>query len=177
MDCIDQSLLVHALVAVALIGAGSHLMKGDTRLNRNVGVLCFAVGYILLGVTAAGSDVRSLDMSSRRLMLGVGSSLALLAGILIMYYHYKNKLTEKIPDLASALVMIGSIGLVLTIAVNDDGCVRITKLVLAVLAFMALGAAKGRMLKAVASGSDARREMLLYAGSLLLPALVIAYKC
>ena len=191
MDCFDVSIALHTLIGASLIVAGSNLMMHFGKVARGYGAYCFAFGYFILGLAAAGQNVGGYDVRSRRYLLGVGSAVAIVAGTFMMYYHVQEKvktmmqngnvltdsIVKSIPMIDNLLIYAGFAGLVLTMALRDDGGFNMVKAALAVGAFMVIGYTKGKMLEALVNGQNVQKQQIAHLLSYGLLVLAVAYSC
>lgn len=195
MECFDVSIALHALIGVSLIVAGANLMMHVGRVARGYGAYCFAFGYFILGLSAAGRDVGTFDPKSRRFLLGVGSALAVVAGTFMMYYHVQDRVSKvlegrfsnlpavkenilkSIPIIDNILIYAGFAGLVLTISIREDNSFNMIKAVLAIGAFLVIGYTQNKLMEAVVNGQDIQRQQIAHLLSWGLLVLAVAYSC
>ncbi len=195
MECFDVPLALHALIGASLIVAGANLMMHPGRVSRSYGAYCFAFGYFILGLSAAGRDVGNFDVTSRRYLLGVGSAIAVVAGTFMMYYHVQDRarqalkgqmagypvvrqdIIKSIPIIDHILIYAGFAGLVMTIALREDNSFNLVKAGLAVGAFLVIGYTKNKMLEALVNGQDVQKHQIAHLLSWGLLVLAIAYSC
>ena len=195
MECFDVSLALHALIGASLIVAGANLMMHVGRVTRGYGAYCFAFGYFILGLAAAGRDVGNFDVRSRRYLLGVGSAIAVVAGTFMMYYHVQERvrnalkghlsghptvredIIKSIPIIDHVLVYAGFAGLVLTMALREDNSFNVVKGALAVGAFAVIAYTKNKMLEALVQGEDVQKHQIAHLLSWGLLVLAVAYSC
>ena len=186
-----MSLALHTLIGASLIIAGSNLMMHFGKVARGYGAYCFAFGYFILGLAVAGQNVGAYDVRSRRYLLGVGSAVAIVAGTFMTYYHIQEKIKammqsntvvsesiiKTIPVIDDVLIYAGFAGLVLAMALRDDGSFNIVKASLAVGAFMVIGYTKAKMLEALVNGQDTQKQQVAHLLSWGLLVLAVAYSC
>nr|QBK87990.1 MAG: hypothetical protein LCMAC202_03510 [Marseillevirus LCMAC202] len=194
MECFDVPLALHSLIGISLIIAGTNLMMHVGRVARGYGAYCFAFGYFILGLAAAGRDVGNIDVKSRRYLLGVGSAIAVVAGTFMMYYHVQDRVRQalkgqmagntvrkdiikSIPIIDHVLIYAGFAGLVLTIALREDNSFNLVKGALAIGAFLVIGYTKNKMLEAIVNGQDVQKHQIAHILSWGLLVLAIAYSC
>lgn len=195
MECFDVPLALHALIGASLIVAGANLMMHVGRVARGYGAYCFAFGYFILGLAAAGRDVGDFDVNSRRYLLGVGSAIAIVAGTFMMYYHVQDRVRQalkgqmagypavrqdiikSIPIIDHVLIYAGFAGLVMTVALREDNSFNLVKAALAVGAFLVIGYTKNKMLEALVNGQDVQKHQIAHLLSWGLLILAIAYSC
>lgn len=192
MECFDVPLAMHALVGSSLVVAGANLMMHVNGVTRGYGAYCFAFGYFLLGLAAAGRDFGSPDFTDRRYLLGVGSAIAVVAGTFMMYYHLQDRvrkmLSGQLPQLSMGivsaipivdhiLIYAGYAGLVLSVAMRSDGSFNMVKGGLALGAFVVIGYTKNKMVEAVMEGKNVQKHQIAHILSWLLLVLAIAYSC
>ena len=195
MECFDITLALHAVIGASLIVAGANLMMHVGRVARGYGAYCFAFGYFILGLSAAGRDVGNFDVTSRRYMLGVASAIAIVAGTFMMYYHVQDRarqaikghmagyptvrkdIIKSIPIIDHILIYAGFAGLVLTISLKEDNSFNLVKCALAVGAFLVIGYTKNKMLEAMVNGKDVEKHQVAHILSWGLLVLAIAYSC
>ena len=195
MECFDVPLALHALIGASLIVAGANLMTNANRVARGYGAYCFAFGYYILGLAAAGRNISDFDLQSRRYLLGVGSAIAIVAGTFMMYYHVQERVRQalkgrmegtpmirediikSIPIIDHVLIYAGFAGLVLTVALREDNSFNLVKAALAVGAFMVIGYTKNKMLDAMVNGQDAQKHQIAHILSWGLLVLALSYSC
>lgn len=191
MECFDTSLALHALIGASLIVAGANLMMHVGRVARGYGAYCFALGYFVLGLSAAGRDVGSFDIQSRKYILGLSSAVAIVAGTFMMYYHVQERvqqalqgyptlsedIVKSIPVIDNILIYGGFVGLVLTMSIGDDNSVNYVKGALALGALAVIGYTKNKMLQALLDGQDVEKHQLAHLLSWGLLVLAVAYSC
>ena len=191
MECFDVSLSIHALIGASLIVAGANLMMHVGRVARGYGAYCFALGYFVLGLSAAGRDVGSFDIQSRKYILGLASAVAIVAGTFMMYYHVQERLQQlmqnpgliqeniikSIPIIDHILIYGGFAGLVVTMALGDNNEINYIKGGLGVGALAVIGYTKNRMLQALIDGQNVEKHQLAHLLSWGLLVLAIAYSC
>jgi hypothetical protein len=170
-------------------------MMQSGKVARGFGAYCFAFGYLILGLAASGSDIATVDVKSRRYLLGIGSAIAVVAGTLMMYYHLQERvrhvlqnrmeghpmvrqdILKSVPLLHHMLVYGGFVGLAMTIALREDDSLDMTKMALSVGALAVIGYTKDQMLKAAVSGVDLQKHQFAHVLSWGLLVLAIGYKC
>lgn len=191
MECFDVSLSIHALIGASLVVAGANLMMHVGRVARGYGAYCFALGYFVLGLSAAGRDVGSFDVQSRKYILGLASAVAIVAGTFMMYYHVQERLQQlmqnpgmiqeniikSIPIIDHILIYGGFAGLVVTMALGDNNTVNYVKGGLGIGALAVIGYTKNRMLQALIDGQNVEKHQLAHLLSWGLLVLAIAYSC
>lgn len=193
LDCIDIPNSLHALIGVSLILAGSNLMMQANRIPRGYGSYCFALGYLILGLSAVDRDVGTLDLTSRRYLLGVGSIVAIVAGTFMMYYHVQDRvrdmlknglpqlstdaIVKSIPVIDNVLVYLGYAGLVVAIAMREDMTFNLVKGAMALVALLVIGYTKTNMLQASINGVELEKHQLSHFLSWGLLILAIGYSC
>ena len=197
MECVDVSLALHALVGVSLVVAGANLMTHMGQFARGFGAYCFALGYLMLGSAASGRNFGEVNLQNRRYLIGVGSAAAIIAGTFLMYYHVQDLLTKllkggrleedlpqvtadilkSIPLVYQLLIYAGFAGLVLTIAMREDGTFNMVKGALALGSFLVVGYTRNELLKAMVHGADLEKNQVAHMLSMGLLVLAIAYNC
>lgn len=195
MDCFDVSLALHALIGASLIVAGANLMMQVGRVSRGYGAYCFALGYFILGLSAAGSDVGDFDVKSRRYLLGLGSAIAIVAGTFMMYYHVQERIKQalkghlaglpvlrediikSIPIIYHILIYVGFAGLVVTVGLDENNGFNYVKAGLALGAMLVIGYTKNKMLEAVVNNQNVQRHQIAHILSWGLLVLAISYEC
>ncbi len=195
MECFDVTLSLHALIGASLIVAGANLMMRLDRVSRGYGAYCFAFGYFILGLAAAGRNVGNIDLASRRYMLGLASAIAIVAGTFMMYYHVQERvravmkgrmegapalregILKSIPLIDNVLIYAGFAGLVLTVGLREDNSFNMVKGALALGALLVIGYTKNRMLEAVVNGQNVEKHQVAHILSWGLLVLAIAYNC
>ena len=194
MECFDVSLALNSLVGASLVVAGSKLMMHPGRVARGYGAYCFALGFLILGLAAAGQGVGEFDLRSRRYLIGVGSAAAVVAGTFMMYYHVQENVhralmghadpahlgeavVKSIPVIDHVLIYGGYAGLVVAAGMSDYGDFNFVKAGLVLAALVVIGYTKGKMLEAVASGQDAEKHQVGHLLSWGLLVLALGYNC
>lgn len=195
MDCLDVHLSLHALLGASLVLAGANLMMHSGSVIRGYGAYCFALGYLILGLCAAGHHLGDVELRSRRYLLGVASAVAVVVGTFMTYYHLQERVhalvvksengedvtdadvASDVPMLDHVLVYGGMAGLVLTAALHDNGHVDYVKGGLVAGALAVIGYTKNSMLRAVVSGENVERSQTAHILSWGLLVLALAYRC
>ena len=191
MECFDTSLALHALIGASLIIAGANLMARGEKVTRGYGAYCFALGYFIIGIAAAGRDVGRLHLTSRRYILGLGSATMIVASTFMEHYHAQQKirqllnkndeqsmpLSNMLPKISQSLMYIGFAGLTITIAVRDDGSTNLVKGSLALGAFLMIGYTRSRLLDSMVSGQAVQKHRIAHMLSWGLLVLAISYSC
>jgi hypothetical protein len=195
MECLDISKTIQTTIAISLIVSGNLLMLEGSTVSRNYGSYCFALGFLLLGLEASGHSVESSFSSSRRLMLGLGSAAAVVAGTFLTYYHIQDVLDKYLAgkfkdydkfkeDVAKSITLLdyvlmygGYLGLVAAISMKEDGGFHLTKLGLSLGSVAVMCYTNKQMIDAFVSGENVYRNQLLHVLSWGLLVVAIAYKC
>lgn len=191
MEDFSVSVAIKGLIGISLIIAGSHLMMFTAKVVRGFGAFCFAFGYLILGLAVSCNDIDGFDSGNRRLMIGLGSAVAIVAGTFLTYYHVHEYLKSMagnnggivsnvldiIPLLDSVLLYGGLAGLVFTIAVNNDGEINFIKGGLAVAAVIALGYSGRKMIESSVTGVGVDKYQMAHLASWGLMVVAIGYGC
>jgi hypothetical protein len=170
-------------------------MTHYSSISRGYGAYCFAFGYFILCLAAAGRDVTTYDSASRRYMLGLASAISIVAGTFLMYFHIQSKIaallanpladlpqlsdsiTKSVPIIDHVLIYAGFIGLIVTIAMREDGTYNLTRGGLALGAFLVIGYTKTKLIDALVQGKDLQKYQAAHLLSWGLLVMAIAYSC
>jgi hypothetical protein len=193
MKCFDSLAALLTFHSAALIVAGSKLMTNSNVVSRGYGAFCFAFGYLLLGITASGNDLGNINYSSRRYLIGIGSSLSVIAGTFILYYHVQDRINKALPEMlkhpefrteiinsipviSHILIYAGYTGIILAMALQDDNTLDYIKALMAIGAFVVIYYTKNKMLEAMVNGSSNKQQIahILSWGLLI---IAISYNC
>jgi membrane associated rhomboid family serine protease len=193
MKCFDSLAALLTFHSAALIVAGAKLMTNPNVVSRGFGAFCFAFGYLLLGVTASGNDLGSINYRSRRYMIGIGAALSVIAGTFLLYYHVQDKINKALPEMlkhqefrdnilksipviSHVLIYAGFAGIILSMALNDDNSVHYVKALMGLVAFAVIYYTKQKMLNGMLKGSSNKQQIahILSWGLLI---LAISYNC